>query len=126
MAEQPYWRERRWYKEFTPQGQDQGRDFYRDFAQPSQAVRGDAATPGATGGLPQLGPTKTTGPAQPGVNSPVTATRSSTGRKARILALNAQNTSRAILLWIALPTKVTSGPAYLNFGSFKLPEPTFS
>ena len=43
-------------KEFTPWGQNQGRDFCWDFAQPSQVVRGGAAAPDATGGLPQPGP----------------------------------------------------------------------
>ena len=43
-------------KEFTPRGQDQGRGFHLDFAQPSQVVRGGTATQDATEGLPQPGP----------------------------------------------------------------------
>ena len=50
-------------KEFTPWGQNQSRGFCQNFAQPSQVVRGDAATPEATEGLPQPGLATTAGPA---------------------------------------------------------------
>ena len=52
--------------EFTPRDQDQGRGFYQDLAQPSQAVRGGAAVLDATKGLPQQGPAATARPVQPG------------------------------------------------------------
>ena len=42
-------------KEFTPWGQDQGRNFCRDFAQPRQVVRGGTAAPDANRGLPPAG-----------------------------------------------------------------------
>ena len=41
--------------EVTWPGQNWGRDFYQDFVQPSQAVRGDADTPDATAGPHQPG-----------------------------------------------------------------------
>ena len=52
-------------REATP-GQNEGRDFCRDFAQPSQAVRGGTATPDATAGLYRPGPVRTDGPARVG------------------------------------------------------------
>ena len=42
-------------KESMPWGPGQGRYFCRDFAQPSQVVRGGVATSDAPGGLPQPG-----------------------------------------------------------------------
>ena len=69
------------YKEFTPWGQGQGRDFDRGLAEPSQAGRGGTAVPDSTKGLPQPGPAATTGPVQhgakicqQGAKSPVMAT----------------------------------------------------
>ena len=53
-------------KEFTPRGQGQGRNFYRDFAQPSHVVRGNNAAPDSTKGLPQPGPAATGHRASPG------------------------------------------------------------
>ena len=54
------------HREFTPPGQGQGRGFFRDFAPPSQVVRGGTAAPDATQGLSQLGPAATTRPVQTG------------------------------------------------------------
>ena len=42
-------------------GQNQGRDFYSDFVQPSQVVRGDADTPDATAGPHPPGPRRLPG-----------------------------------------------------------------
>ena len=47
-------------------GQNQGRDFCRDLVQPSQVVRGDAATLDATTGRHQPEPAGTDGPSQVG------------------------------------------------------------
>ena len=66
MAQMPDTDGRAGNKDSTPQGQNQGQDFCRDFAQPSQVVQGDAAKLGATEGLPQPGPAKTARPAQQG------------------------------------------------------------
>ena len=69
------------HKEFTPQGQGQGRDFYRDFAQPSQAVWDYTAAPDATKGLPQPGPAATVGPVQPGAKFCQQGAKSASGEE---------------------------------------------
>ena len=89
-------------KEFTPRGQNQGRDFCQDCAQPGQVVRDDI--PGdATKRLPQPGPAATAGASSARgqflpARSKITC-YGNIGRRARISALSVGNANRTVL-WL--------------------------
>ena len=80
-------------KEITPRGQGQGRDFCRDFVQPSQVVQGDAAPP--AGACSDCRASLARDPILPARGK--TTSCGNIGRRTRILALSVQNASRTYL-----------------------------